>query len=103
MFEFGSVYRYEKSGVVHGLTRVRGLTMDDAHIFVTEESLEEELGDLLDFVLGLLGDFGLTDFYLELSTRDDDSEKFVGSTRFVGEGHQHAGLGCRKVRIDTGS
>ena len=79
MFEFGSVYRYEKSGVVHGLTRVRGLTMDDAHIFVTEESLERELGDLLDFVLGLLGDFGLTDFYLELSTRDDDSEKFVGS------------------------
>lgn len=79
MFEFGSVYRYEKSGVVHGLTRVRGLTMDDAHIFVTEESLEDELGTLLDFVLGLLGDFGLTDFYLELSTRDDDSEKFVGS------------------------
>jgi len=79
MFEFGSVYRYEKSGVVHGLTRVRGLTMDDAHIFVTEESLEEELGALLDFVLGLLGDFGLTDFYLELSTRDDNSEKFVGS------------------------
>ena len=79
MFEFGSVYRYEKSGVVHGLTRVRGLTMDDAHIFVTEESLEEELANLLDFVLGLLSDFGLTDFYLELSTRDDDSEKFVGS------------------------
>jgi threonyl-tRNA synthetase len=79
MFEFGSVYRYEKSGVVHGLTRVRGLTMDDAHIFATEESLEQELGNLLDFVLGLLGDFGLTDFYLELSTRDDDSEKFVGS------------------------
>ncbi len=79
MFEFGSVYRYEKSGVVHGLTRVRGLTMDDAHIFVTEESLEKELGNLLDFVLGLLSDFGLTDFYLELSTRDDDSEKFVGS------------------------
>ena len=80
MFEFGSVYRYEKSGVVHGLTRVRGLTMDDAHIFVTEESLEQELGALLDFVLGLLGDFGLTDFYLELSTRDDDGEKFVGSS-----------------------
>ena len=80
MFEFGSVYRYEKSGVVHGLTRVRGLTMDDAHIFVTEDSLEQELGNLLDFVLGLLGDFGLTDFYLELSTRNDDSDKFVGST-----------------------
>jgi threonyl-tRNA synthetase len=79
MFEFGSVYRYEKSGVVHGLTRVRGLTMDDAHIFVTEDSLEKELSDVLDFVLGLLGDFGLTDFYLELSTRDENSEKFVGS------------------------
>ncbi|MEY2900793.1 MAG: hypothetical protein RL247_959 [Actinomycetota bacterium] len=79
MFEFGSVYRYEKSGVVHGLTRVRGLTMDDAHIFVTEEELESELRTLLDFVLGLLGDFGLTDFYLELSTRDTQSEKFVGS------------------------
>lgn len=79
MFEFGSVYRYEKSGVVHGLTRVRGLTMDDAHIFVTDEMLEQELSTLLDFVLGLLGDFGLTDFYLELSTRDSDSDKFVGS------------------------
>jgi len=79
MFEFGSVYRYEKSGVVHGLTRVRGLTMDDAHIVVTEDSLEKELSDVLDFVLGLLGDFGLTDFYLELSTRDENSEKFVGS------------------------
>ena len=79
MFEFGSVYRYEKSGVIHGLTRVRGLTMDDAHIFTTQENLEEELGSVLDFVLGLLSDFGLTDFYLELSTRDQDSEKFVGS------------------------
>jgi len=78
MFEFGSVYRYEKSGVIHGLTRVRGLTMDDAHIFVTEEDLEQELTSVLDFVLGLLGDFGLTDFYLELSTRDGDSDKFVG-------------------------
>jgi threonyl-tRNA synthetase len=79
LFEFGSVYRYEKSGVVHGLTRVRGLTMDDAHIFVTPEDLESELSSLLEFVIGLLGDFGLTDFYLELSTRDDSSEKFVGS------------------------
>jgi threonyl-tRNA synthetase len=80
LFEFGSVYRYEKSGVVHGLTRVRGLTMDDAHIFVTEKDLEKELGDLLNFVLALLGDFGLTDFYLELSTRDADNEKFVGES-----------------------
>ena len=79
LFEFGSVYRYEKSGVVHGLTRVRGLTMDDAHIFVTPDDLESELTSLLEFVLGLLGDFGLTDFYLELSTRDDSSDKFVGS------------------------
>lgn len=79
LFEFGSVYRYEKSGVVHGLTRVRGLTMDDAHIFVTPDHLESELASLLDFVLKLLGDFGLTDFYLELSTRDDESDKFVGS------------------------
>jgi threonyl-tRNA synthetase len=79
LFEFGSVYRYEKSGVVHGLTRVRGLTMDDAHIFVTPDHLEAELASLLEFVIGLLGDFGLTDFYLELSTRDDESDKFVGS------------------------
>lgn len=79
LFEFGSVYRYEKSGVVHGLTRVRGLTMDDAHIFVTPEHLESELTSLLDFVLALLGDFGLTNFYLELSTRDENSDKFVGS------------------------
>ncbi|CAN5230300.1 threonine--tRNA ligase [soil metagenome] len=77
LFEFGTVYRYEKSGVVHGLTRVRGLTMDDAHIFCTKEQLGEELGDLLDFVLGLLRDYGLSDFYLELSTRDDDP-KFIG-------------------------
>jgi len=77
MFEFGSVYRYEKSGVVHGLTRVRGLTMDDAHIFCAKEQMADELGALLDFVLGLLGDYGLSDFYLELSTRDD-SPKFVG-------------------------
>jgi threonyl-tRNA synthetase len=79
LFEFGTVYRYEKSGVVHGLTRVRGLTMDDAHIFVTPEHLEAELTSLLRFVIGLLEDFGLTDFYLELSTRDDESDKFVGS------------------------
>jgi len=77
MFEFGSVYRYEKSGVVHGLTRVRGLTMDDAHIFCSKEQMADELGELLDFVLGLLRDYGLSDFYLELSTRDD-SPKFVG-------------------------
>jgi threonyl-tRNA synthetase len=76
-FEFGSVYRYEKSGVVHGLTRVRGLTMDDSHIFTTREGMGEEIRGVLDFILGLLRDFGLSDFYLELSTRDD-SDKFIG-------------------------
>ena len=69
MFEFGTVYRYEKSGVVHGLTRVRGMTQDDAHIFTTKENMEEELASLLDFVLGLLADYGLSEFYLELSTK----------------------------------
>jgi threonyl-tRNA synthetase len=77
LFEFGSVYRYEKSGVVHGLTRVRGLTMDDAHIFTTLEDMGGEISGVLDFILGLLRDFGLTDFFLELSTRDD-SDKFIG-------------------------
>ncbi len=69
LFEFGSVYRYELSGVVHGLTRVRGMTQDDAHILCTDEQMEDELSSLLEFVLGLLHDFGLEDFYLELSTR----------------------------------
>jgi threonyl-tRNA synthetase len=79
LFEFGTVYRYEKSGVVHGLTRVRGLTMDDAHIFCTREQVGPELKRLLSFVLNLLRDYGLSDFYLELSTRDDAKEKFVGN------------------------
>jgi threonyl-tRNA synthetase len=69
LFEFGTVYRYEKSGVVHGLTRVRGLTMDDAHIFCTREQMAGEIASLLDFVLDLLRDYGMEDFYLELSTR----------------------------------
>lgn len=77
MFEFGSVYRYEKSGVVHGLTRVRGMTQDDAHLFVTKDDLETEIENVLKFVLDLLRDYGLDDFYLELSTRDD-GDKFVG-------------------------
>jgi threonyl-tRNA synthetase len=76
-FEFGTVYRYEKSGVVHGLTRVRGLTMDDAHIFCAREQMASELHSLLSFVLDLLRDFGLEDFYLELSTRPE--EKAVGT------------------------
>ena len=77
LFEFGSVYRFEKSGVVHGLTRVRGMTQDDAHIFCTREAMQAELTSLLDFVLDVLRDYGLSDFYLELSTRPE--EKAVGS------------------------
>ncbi|MET0475614.1 MAG: threonine--tRNA ligase [Mycobacterium sp.] len=77
LFEFGSVYRYEKSGVVHGLTRVRGMTQDDAHIYATREQLRDELTSLLQFVLALLADYGLDDYYLELSTKDPD--KSVGS------------------------
>ncbi|MUN42214.1 threonine--tRNA ligase [Actinomadura litoris] len=77
LFEFGSVYRFEKSGVVHGLTRVRGMTQDDAHIYCTKEQMGGELKDLLTFVLDLLRDYGLSEFYLELSTRDD-SPKFIG-------------------------
>jgi threonyl-tRNA synthetase len=76
-FEFGNVYRYEKSGVVHGLTRVRGMTQDDAHIFCTKEQMAAELASLLDFVLDLLRDYGLDDFYLELSTKPE--VKAVGS------------------------
>jgi threonyl-tRNA synthetase len=75
LFEFGTVYRYEKSGVVHGLTRARGFTQDDAHIFCTPDQLADELASLLDFVIGLLKDYGLTEFTAELSTRPD---KYVG-------------------------
>lgn len=77
LFEFGSVYRYEKSGVVHGLTRVRGMTQDDAHIYTTREQMGAELAALLQFVLDLLADYGLNDYYLELSTKDP--EKYVGA------------------------
>ena len=77
LFEFGTVYRYEKSGVIHGLTRVRGMTQDDSHIYTTREQMRDELASLLNFVLELLGDYGLDDFYLELSTKDP--EKYVGS------------------------
>ena len=77
LFEFGTVYRYEKSGVVHGLTRVRGFTQDDAHILCTKDQMRDELARLLTFILSLLRDFGLNDFYLELSTRPP--EKAVGS------------------------
>ncbi len=76
--EFGAVYRNEHSGALHGLTRVRGLTMDDAHLFVRPDQLEEEVASTLELVLSMLRDFGLTDFYLELSTRDDVKDKWLG-------------------------
>jgi threonyl-tRNA synthetase len=97
MFEFGTVYRYEKSGVVHGMTRARGFTQDDAHIFCTREQMKDELTSLLDFVLQLLKDYGLDDFYLELSTRNPD--KSVGdddtweeATRTLAEVAEASGL-----------
>lgn len=79
LFEFGHVYRYEKSGVVHGLTRVRGFAQDDSHSYVTKEQAPAEVEHLLNFMLSLLKDFGMDDFYLELSTRDPESDKFIGS------------------------
>lgn len=97
LFEFGAVYRYEKSGVVHGLTRVRGMTQDDAHIYCTREQMKDELTKTLTFVLDLLKDYGLNDFYLELSTKDP--EKFVGedaaweeATRTLSEVAEESGL-----------
>ncbi|MFD8496739.1 threonine--tRNA ligase [Amycolatopsis sp. NPDC059657] len=96
MFEFGSVYRYEKSGVVHGLTRVRGMTQDDAHIFCTPEQVPGELKSLLDFVLNLLRDYGLDDFYLELSTKNP--EKYVGSD----EVWENATEVLRQAALDSG-
>jgi len=98
LFEFGSVYRYEKSGVVHGLTRVRGLTQDDSHSYVTPEQAPAEIKHLLDFVLSLLKDFGLEDFYLELSTRDEAKDKFVGSE----EEWETATRILEKVATDSG-
>jgi threonyl-tRNA synthetase len=86
LFEFGTVYRYEKSGVVHGLTRVRGMTQDDAHIFCTKEQMAGELASLLDFVLDLLRDYGLDDFYLEL---------FHQAAREVGRERRRVGRGDR--------
>jgi threonyl-tRNA synthetase len=93
MFEFGTVYRYEKSGVVHGLTRVRGLTQDDAHIFTTKEQMGEELETILDFVFDLLRDYGLDDFYIEISTKpegkavgtDEEWEEATATLRQVAE------------------
>ncbi|KGH47763.1 threonine--tRNA ligase [Modestobacter caceresii] len=96
LFEFGTVYRYEKSGVVHGLTRARGFTQDDAHIYCTPEQMAGELRGLLDFVLGLLSDYGLSDFYLELSTRNP--EKSVGTD----EGWERATEALRQAAVDSG-
>ena len=96
LFEFGSVYRYEKSGVVHGLTRVRGMTQDDAHIFTTAEQLQSELKALLTFVIDLLKDYGLDDFYLELSTRNE--EKYVGTD----ENWAKATEALREAATDSG-
>ena len=96
LFEFGSVYRYEKSGVVHGLTRVRGMTQDDAHIFTTRENMKEELTNVLNFVLSLLRDYGLDDFYLELSTKDP--KKYVGDDAIWDEATET----LRQVAVDSG-
>jgi threonyl-tRNA synthetase len=96
LFEFGTVYRYEKSGVIHGLTRARGFTQDDAHIYCTPEQMAGELRGLLDFVLGLLADYGLSDFYLELSTRNP--EKSVGSD----ESWEVATEALRQAALDSG-
>ncbi|GAB3285136.1 threonine--tRNA ligase [Sinomonas notoginsengisoli] len=98
LFEFGHVYRYEKSGVVHGLTRVRGFAQDDSHSYVTKEQAPAEVKHLLDFVLSLLRDFGLEDFYLELSTRDPESDKFIGSD----EQWEEATAVLERVGLETG-
>jgi threonyl-tRNA synthetase len=97
-FEFGSVYRYEKSGVVHGLTRVRGMTQDDAHIFCTKEQMVGELGSLLTFVLELLRDFGLDDFYLELSTRPEG--KAVGRPEEWDEATEALRIAAESMDLD---
>ena len=97
-FEFGTVYRYEKSGVVHGLTRARGFTQDDAHIYCTIEQLPQELDSLLEFVLGLLRDYGLTDFYLELSTKNPD--KCVGTDEEWVEATEFLRLAAEKQKLD---
>ncbi len=96
MFEFGTVYRNEKSGVVHGLTRARGFTQDDAHIYCTREQMKSELTTTLNFVLGLLKDYGLTDFYLELSTKNP--EKFVGEE----DAWEEATETLRQVGLESG-
>ncbi len=100
LFEFGTVYRYELSGVVHGLTRVRGMTQDDAHIFTTEEQMVEEIRSLLTFTLDLLRDYGLEDFYLELSTKPEEKavgteEEWDAATEALRAGRDGDGPGAR--------
>jgi threonyl-tRNA synthetase len=98
LFEFGSVYRFEKSGVVHGLSRVRGMTQDDSHSYVTVEGAEAEVKHLLNFVLSLLRDFGLDDYYLELSTKDDSKDKFIGTD----EQWEVATAALERAALETG-
>jgi threonyl-tRNA synthetase len=98
LFEFGTVYRYEKSGVVHGLTRARGFTQDDAHIYCTTEQMPDELDSLLTFVLDLLRDYGLSDFYLELSTRDP--EKSIGTDESWAEATEALRQAALKQNLD---
>jgi threonyl-tRNA synthetase len=99
LFEFGTVYRYEKSGVIHGLTRVRGMTQDDAHIFCTRESMRDELVRTLHFVLDLLRDFGLSDFYIELSTKPPG--KAVGSDADWEEATETLRLAAEEVGLEV--
>ncbi len=96
LFEFGSVYRYEKSGVIHGLTRVRGMTQDDSHLYVARDQMRDEIRSVLQFVLSLLRDYGLDDFYLELSTKPE--EKCVGSDEEWSEATET----LREVAVESG-
>jgi threonyl-tRNA synthetase len=98
LFEFGSVYRYEKSGTLSGLTRVRGMTQDDAHIYATPELVKGELTSILQFVLDLLKDYGLNDFYLELSTRDPENPKFLGDPALWDDATET----LRQVAVESG-
>jgi threonyl-tRNA synthetase len=98
LFEFGTVYRYEKSGVLHGITRARGFTQDDAHIYCTKEQMAGELDSLLTFVLNLLRDYGLADFYLELSTRNP--EKSVGEDSDWNEATEALREAAMKQRLE---
>lgn len=98
LFEFGTVYRYEKSGVVHGITRARGFTQDDAHIYCTKDQMAGELDSLLTFVLNLLRDYGLTDFYIELSTRNP--EKSVGEEKDWQDATQALRLAAEKQKLE---